>query len=83
MCLSELKLDLHNYSSQDTKIALYLVIDMDQFVFFVARFFFTQHGITRISPRVPLYCIVIDQINKLPEDGLKSSPETLRYTENT
>ena len=24
-----------------------------------------------------------DQINKLPEDGLKSSPETLRYTENT
>ena len=27
--------------------------------------------------------IVIDQINKLPEDGLKSSPETLRYIENT
>ena len=24
-----------------------------------------------------------DQINKLPEDGLKSSPETLGYTENT
>ena len=25
---------------------------------------------------------MIDQINELPEDGLKSSPETLRYTEN-
>ena len=25
---------------------------------------------------------MIDQINKLPEDGLKSSAETLRYTEN-
>ena len=26
--------------------------------------------------------IIIDQINELPEDGLKSSPETSRYTEN-
>ena len=26
--------------------------------------------------------IMIDQITELPEDGLKSSPETLRYTEN-
>ena len=26
---------------------------------------------------------MIDQINELPEDGLKSSPETLRYIENT
>ena len=26
--------------------------------------------------------IMIDQINELPEDGLKSSPETSRYTEN-
>ena len=25
---------------------------------------------------------MIDQINELPEDGLKSSPETLHYTEN-
>ena len=25
---------------------------------------------------------MIDQINELPEDGLKSSPETSRYTEN-
>ena len=25
---------------------------------------------------------MIDQINELPEDGLKSSPETLRYIEN-
>ena len=50
---------------------------------FFVLFFLTQHVITRISPRVPLYYIVIDQINKLPEDGLKSSPETLRYIENT
>ena len=25
---------------------------------------------------------MIDQINELPEDGLKSSPETSRFTEN-
>ena len=25
---------------------------------------------------------MIDQINELSEDGLKSSPETLRFTEN-
>ena len=25
---------------------------------------------------------MIDQINELPEDGLKSVPETLRFTEN-
>ena len=25
---------------------------------------------------------MFDQINEIPEDGLKSSPETLRYTEN-
>ena len=50
---------------------------------FFVLFFFTQHVITRISFRVPLYCIVIDQINKLPEDGLKSSPETSCYIENT
>ena len=25
---------------------------------------------------------MIDQINELPEDGVKSSPETSRYTEN-
>ena len=25
---------------------------------------------------------MIDQINELPEDGLKSSPETLCFTEN-
>ena len=25
---------------------------------------------------------MIDQINELPEDGLKSWPETWRYTEN-
>ena len=46
-------------------------------------FFFIQDVITSISSRVPLNCIVINQINKLPEDGLKSSPETSRYTENT
>ena len=42
----------------------------------LAPFFFTQYVITRISSRVPLYCIVIDQINKLPEDGPKSLRET-------
>ena len=26
--------------------------------------------------------IIIDQISKLPEDGLKSSPETSPFTEN-
>ena len=26
---------------------------------------------------------MIDQINEVPEDGLKSSPETLRYIEYT
>ena len=26
---------------------------------------------------------MIDQINELPEDGLKSLPETSRHTENT
>ena len=25
---------------------------------------------------------MVDQIKELPEDGLKSSPETSRYTEN-
>ena len=25
---------------------------------------------------------MVDQINELPEDGLKSSPETSRFTEN-
>ena len=81
MCLNELKLDLHNCSSQDTTIALYLVMKLVLISFLF--FFFIQHVITRISSRVPLYCIVIDQINKLPEDGLKSSQETLRYIENT
>ena len=47
------------------------------------HFFFTQHVVTRISSRAPLYCIVIDQINELPENGLKSSPDTSRYIENT
>ena len=35
-----------------------------------------------ISSRVSLYCIIIDQINKLPEDGVKSLPKSLRYIEN-
>ena len=56
-------------------------ISIDQGFFCI--FFFTQHVITRISSRVPLHCIVIDQINKLPEDGLKSSPKTSRYVDNT
>ena len=81
MCLNGLKLDLHNCSSQDTTIALYLVMTLVLISFLF--FFFTQHVITRISSRVPLYCIVIDQINKLPESGLKSQPETTHYIENT
>ena len=39
--------------------------------------------ITHISSRVSLHCIINDQINKLPEDGVKSLPETLHYIENT
>ena len=39
--------------------------------------------ITRISSRIPLHCIMINQIYELSEDGLKSSPETLGYVENT
>ena len=81
MCLNKLKLDLHYYSSQDTTIALYLVMTLVLISFVL--FFFTQYVITRISYRVILYCVVIDQINKLPKDKLKSSPETLRYIENT
>ena len=46
-------------------------------------FFFTQHVITHISSRVSLHCIINDQINKLPEDGVKSLPETSHYIENT
>ena len=48
-------------------------ISIDQFLLL---FFLTQHAITHISSRVSLYFIMIDQINELPEDGLKSSPET-------
>ena len=44
---------------------------------------FSKDAITRILSRVSLYCIMIDQINKLPEDGRRSSPETSRYRENT
>ena len=71
---------LHNCSSQDTTIALYLVMTL---VLISFLFFFTQHVITRISSRVPWYCIVIDQVNKLPGNGLKTSPETSRYIVNT
>ena len=41
------------------------------------------HAITRISCRVSLYCIMIDQINELPEDALKSSLETSRHIKKT
>ena len=56
-------------------------ISIDQSFF--CLFFFTYHVITRISSRVRLYFIVIDQINKVSEDGLKSSPKISRYIENT
>ena len=77
MCLNELKLDLHNCSPQDTTIALYLVMAL--VLISLLFFFFTQHGITRSSPRVPLYCIVINQINKILEGGLKSLPESKKH----
>ena len=32
--------------------------------------------ITRISSGVSLYCTMIDQINELPQDGLKSLPKS-------
>ena len=64
----------------NNSIVSYDDVSIDQF--FVLSFF-TQHVITHISSRVPLNCIAIDQINKLPQDGLKSSPETSRYIANT
>ena len=79
--LNKLKLDFRICSSQDITRTLFLVMTLALISFFY--FFFTQHAITRISSRVSLYCIMIDQINELPEDGLKSSPETSRYIENT
>ena len=65
MCLKKLKLDLHNCTSQDAKIALYLVMTLVLISFLF--FFFTQHVIICISSRELLHCIciVIDQINKL------------------
>ena len=81
MCLNKLKLDLHNCSSQDKTTTLYLAMTLVLISLFF--FFFTQHVITRISSRLPLYCIAIIEIEKLPEDGLKSLPKTSRYMENT
>ena len=78
-CLNKLKLDIRICSSQDVTIALCLSMTSGLISFFC--FFFTQHAIT--SSRVSLYCIMIDQINELPEDGLKSSSEMSRYIENT
>ena len=63
MCLNQLKLDLHNCSSQDTTIALCLAMTL-----VLISFFFTQHVTTLISSRVPFYCMVIDQINCLKMD---------------
>ena len=73
--LNKLKLDICICSSQDITIALYLVTTSALISLF-CLFFFTQHAITRISSRVSLYFIMVDQINELPEDELKSSPET-------
>ena len=73
-CLNKLKLDICICSSQDITIALCLVMTLALISFFC--FFFTQHAITHISSRVSLYFIMIDQINELPDNGLKSSPET-------
>ena len=52
-------------------------ISIYQFLFFC--FFLT---INHISSRVSLHCIMIDQMNELPDDGMKSSPGTSRYKEN-
>ena len=79
MFLNEPKLGLSNCSSQDTTIALWWHSYWSVF----CSLFFTQHGITCIWSRVPLHCIVIDQIHKLTEDGLNSLPEMSRYIENT
>ena len=79
--LNMLKLDICICSSQDITIALCLVMTSALIIFFA--FFFSQHAVTHISSRVTLYCIMIDQINKLPEDGLKSLPKTSHYIENT
>ena len=46
-------------------------------------FFLHSAVITHISSRVSLHCIINDQINKLPEDGVKSLPETSHCIENT
>ena len=80
-CLNKLELDFRIFSSQNITIALCLVMILALISFFY--FFFTQLAITCISFRVSLYCIMIDQINELPEDVLKSQPETSRYIENT
>ena len=72
-CLNKLKLDIHICSSQDITIVL-LVMTLALISFLC--FFFIEHVITRISSRVSVYCIMIDQSNELPEDRLKSSPET-------
>ena len=50
-------------------------ISIDQFLLL---FLFAQHAITRVSSKVSLCFIMIDQINELPEDGLKSLPKTWR-----
>ena len=71
--LNKLKLDIHICSSQDITIVL-LVMTLALISFLC--FFSTEHVITRISSRVSVYCIIIDQSNELPEDRLKSSPET-------
>ena len=78
-CLNELKLDL--YKSQDITTALCLVMTLVLISFLLFFLHLACHY--SISTRVPLSCIIINQINKLPEDGLKSLPEKPHYIENT
>ena len=74
--LNKLKLDICICSSRDKTLALSCDdISIDQFLLL---FFFTQHAITPILSRASLYFIMIDQVNELPEDVLKSSLETSR-----
>ena len=72
-CWKKLKLDIRIFSPQGITIAFCLVMKLALISLFC--FFFTQHAITRISSRVSLYCIMTDQINELPEDGLKFCPK--------
>ena len=71
MCLNKLKLDLYKLITvYSNSIVSFDDISIDQFF---GLFFFTQHVITCISSRVPLYCIMIDQ-NTLSKCPVRCTP---------